>query len=321
MKKKKRELIEILLDNVKPEDWPEGMPFAAQDKNKEIYFYPSKPNNEGDELWTNSHEIVCADKLLISASSLCKHWNKTVVHHGEFMKRWNERNPVVDSEGWIKWNGGEMPVEHGTLIDVKYRDGVVNLRVKAGENPSGGSIPNRCAIDFKHDDNPGDIIAYRLHTPRQQKTPQQLALEKFGTDWHDNEGVQPVDDCVFIDAIVGTGAVMRQYQWKALVLFKIHKWRVYSQMNITTPAPQQESHTEETKPIQHVSATDTQVGGNHYTKLAIQPMRYSMENGLDALQHTVIKYVTRFRDKNGIEDLEKAKHCIDMLIEFERNKK
>lgn len=91
--------------------------------------------------------------------------------------------------------------------------------------------------------------------------------------------------------------------------------------NTTTPQTQQESHTEETKPIQQVSVTNTQVGGSHYTKLAIQPMRYSMENGLDALQHTVIKYVTRFRDKNGIEDLEKAKHCIDMLIEFERGKK
>ena len=68
-------------------------------------------------------------------------------------------------------------------------------------------------------------------------------------------------------------------------------------------------------------ATDTQIGGDHYTKLAIQPMQYSMENGLDALQHTVIKYVTRFRDKNGIEDLEKAKHCIDMLIEFEKESK
>lgn len=88
-----------------------------------------------------------------------------------------------------------------------------------------------------------------------------------------------------------------------------------------TPPAKQESHAEETKPIQQeVKATDTQIGGDHYKKLAIQPMRYSMENRLDALQHTVIKYVTRFRDKNGIEDLEKAKHCVDMLIEFERNK-
>ena len=69
------------------------------------------------------------------------------------------------------------------------------------------------------------------------------------------------------------------------------------------------------------SPLSTQIGGDHYTKLTIQPVQYSMKNGLDALQHTVIKYVTRFRDKNGIEDLEKAKHCIDMLIEFERESK
>ena len=49
-------------------------------------------------------------------------------------------------------------------------------------------------------------------------------------------------------------------------------------------------------------------------------MQYSLLNGLDAAQHTVIKYVTRFRDKGGISDLEKAKHCIDMLIEFELSK-
>lgn len=66
-----------------------------------------------------------------------------------------------------------------------------------------------------------------------------------------------------------------------------------------------------------MSAFDTQVSGNHYSKLAIQPMQYSMANKLDACQHTIIKYVTRFRDKNGRVDLEKAKHVIDMLIEIE----
>ena len=65
---------------------------------------------------------------------------------------------------------------------------------------------------------------------------------------------------------------------------------------------------------------DRQVDGDHYQKLAIQPMQYSLLNGMDACQHTVIKYVTRFRDKGGIKDLEKAKHCIDMLIEFEMSK-
>lgn len=65
------------------------------------------------------------------------------------------------------------------------------------------------------------------------------------------------------------------------------------------------------------SALDVQIGGSHYKSLAIQPMEYSMANKLDACQHTIIKYVTRFRDKGGIGDLKKARHTIDMLIEFE----
>ncbi len=65
-------------------------------------------------------------------------------------------------------------------------------------------------------------------------------------------------------------------------------------------------------------ALKTQVGGSHYKDMPIQPMTYSMVNGLDACQHTIIKYVSRFRAKNGIEDLEKAKHCLELLIEFER---
>lgn len=68
------------------------------------------------------------------------------------------------------------------------------------------------------------------------------------------------------------------------------------------------------------SALDVQIGGGHYKSMAIQPMEYSMKNGLDACQHTAIKYISRFRDKGGIEDLKKAKHVIDMLIEFEQAK-
>lgn len=65
------------------------------------------------------------------------------------------------------------------------------------------------------------------------------------------------------------------------------------------------------------NALDVQVGGDHYKTMAIQPMEFSMLNGMDACQHTIIKYVARFRQKGGVQDLEKAKHVIDMLIEFE----
>ena len=65
-----------------------------------------------------------------------------------------------------------------------------------------------------------------------------------------------------------------------------------------------------------MSALDTQVGGSHYKSLKIQPMEYSMANRLDACQHTAIKYITRFREKGGLADLDKAIHCIEMLKEF-----
>ncbi len=71
------------------------------------------------------------------------------------------------------------------------------------------------------------------------------------------------------------------------------------------------------KPTQIKEALSTQVGGEHYTKCAIQPFEYSMANKLDPLQHTIVKYVTRFRDKNGVEDLQKARDCIDKLIAWE----
>lgn len=66
-----------------------------------------------------------------------------------------------------------------------------------------------------------------------------------------------------------------------------------------------------------ISALNTQEGGSHYKKLAIEPVEYAYKNNLDFFQGNVVKYITRFRDKNGLEDLKKAKHFIDLLIQFE----
>ena len=57
---------------------------------------------------------------------------------------------------------------------------------------------------------------------------------------------------------------------------------------------------------------------DHYRKFKIEPIRFIQENGLDFLQASVVKYVVRFRDKNGVEDLKKAKRCLDMLVLFEQ---
>ena len=62
-----------------------------------------------------------------------------------------------------------------------------------------------------------------------------------------------------------------------------------------------------------------QVGGDHYKKLKIQPIEYALANDLGICEHAVVKYVSRWKDKNGVEDLRKAIHYIEMLIQREIN--
>jgi len=68
------------------------------------------------------------------------------------------------------------------------------------------------------------------------------------------------------------------------------------------------------------SALEQQCGGTHYRNMAIQPIEFIHANGIPFAEGSVIKYVSRWRAKNGIADLEKAKHCIALLIEFEETK-
>ena len=67
-------------------------------------------------------------------------------------------------------------------------------------------------------------------------------------------------------------------------------------------------------------ALSKQVGGSHYKDKGIQPIIYIHANNLGFCEGNVVKYVTRWRDKNGIADLEKAKHYIELLIELETRK-
>lgn len=71
------------------------------------------------------------------------------------------------------------------------------------------------------------------------------------------------------------------------------------------------------KKVEDQGALAVQVGGGHYKKCAIQPVEYSMKNNLNFCQGNIIKYATRYADKNGPEDLEKVKHYVDLTIELE----
>lgn len=65
------------------------------------------------------------------------------------------------------------------------------------------------------------------------------------------------------------------------------------------------------------SAFAKQEGGAHYKEMPIQPIQYIMENGIPFAEGCAIKYLSRWRSKGGVEDLRKARHFIDMLIEHE----
>ena len=64
-----------------------------------------------------------------------------------------------------------------------------------------------------------------------------------------------------------------------------------------------------------MNAWDKQEGGSHYKSMAIQPMEFALKNGLDYAQANVIKYVCRHAAKNGKQDLLKAIHNIELMIE------
>jgi len=63
--------------------------------------------------------------------------------------------------------------------------------------------------------------------------------------------------------------------------------------------------------------SDTQVGGSHYKNMVIQPVEFCQRNGLGYCEANAVKYLCRWREKNGLQDLQKAMHYIQLLIEME----
>jgi|TARA_R100001015_G_scaffold9924_2_gene3902 hypothetical protein len=66
-------------------------------------------------------------------------------------------------------------------------------------------------------------------------------------------------------------------------------------------------------------ASNRQVGGDHYKKLAIQPAEYCYKNNLNNLESEAISYITRNRLKNGSADIKKAIHTLELLLEYTDN--
>ena len=136
---------------------------------------------------------------------------------------------------WLEWKGGECPVHENTLIDVRYRDGIITRGI---------STARVLCWDVHYYEQ--DIVAYRLSEQQSMEEAYEQAHKEIGD-----------------------------------------------------------------------SALDVQVGGDHYKKCGIQPITYIHANKIGFMEGNAIKYLSRWRDKGGVDDLKKAKHYIEMLIELE----
>jgi len=100
-----------------------------------------------------------------------------------------------------------------------------------------------------------------------------------------------------------------------------NEWTTYTDDSINNATPEQWDKASKTVYGKLAYPSDAamkrQVGGNHYKKFKVQPLEYALDNELGICEHAVIKYVTRWKDKGGVEDLRKAIHYIEVLIQRE----
>jgi len=66
--------------------------------------------------------------------------------------------------------------------------------------------------------------------------------------------------------------------------------------------------------VLNTSPLAVQVGGEHYKNMAIQPIQFITANNLGFLEGCIVKRISRWRSKDGIQDLQKIKHEVDLLI-------
>lgn len=152
-------LIDILVEELpKRGGWPDGANYCHS-MYENIYFSVNKPepapngrlNSKDGDLEVNQ-PLLC--KVFASGAGV-----------EEVTREQYEAALAAKNDGWIEWGGGKCPVEKGTLIDVKWRDGKIDTEIPAKIRcPS----RDRQAIIWHHAGHELDIIAYRLHKPQEE---------------------------------------------------------------------------------------------------------------------------------------------------------
>lgn len=148
----KKQLAQIIRENG---GWRNGAEFAWYgNQTKKGWFGISKPRYSPKQ---KSLQIL---RPHLAGSFPCRkpnNWHQTILSRAEYLHLY----PAPDADGWIEWNGGECPVGEGVVVEIKARDGEIQLDQAYGWNWShekGSPVKDR------------QIIAYRLHKPETEIT-------------------------------------------------------------------------------------------------------------------------------------------------------
>ena len=89
-------------------------------------------------------------------------------------------------------------------------------------------------------------------------------------------------------------------------------------LNSTTPQDWDAVRPDIAEPNDATDPLTYQVGGDHYTKMKIQPVEYIHANEMDYMDGAIVKYISRWRDKGGVKDLRKIKQFVDLIIKLNK---
>lgn len=102
-----------------------------------------------------------------------------------------------------------------------------------------------------------------------------------------------------------------------MIICSEHAWRDHAPCPACAARKKKDYLSEQAPGETKAPPSALQVGGTHYKDMAIQPSEFSQRNELNWCEANVVKYVCRHRNKNGRQDVEKAIHYLQLLLEWE----
>lgn len=142
-------LIDLLVKELpKRGGWPDGVAAMAQDANGAVQNYI-----DTEDIRIDSQHAFGTSRIIGSYSIAEDEVSAATDRLTSIITRVQYEAALAKNDGWIEWGGGECPVEEGTLVDVRFRDGDDGINIESKN------------LHWFHKNWSADIMAYRLHKP------------------------------------------------------------------------------------------------------------------------------------------------------------